>query len=57
MVAGGLVKFSFFPDIEGENVIARLEMPEGTTADQTEAIRREVRLRQRNALCRVLAAG
>ncbi len=38
MVAGGFVKFSFMPDIEGENVIARLEMPEGTPATRTEAV-------------------
>jgi multidrug efflux pump subunit AcrB len=38
LVASGLVRFSFFPDIEGENVIARIEMPEGTPADRTEAI-------------------
>jgi len=38
LVAAGWVKFSFFPDIEGENVIARIEMPEGTPASRTEAV-------------------
>ncbi|MCH8961720.1 MAG: efflux RND transporter permease subunit, partial [Bacteroidetes bacterium] len=38
LVAGGLIKFSFFPDIEGENVIARIEMPQGTTAEQTQRV-------------------
>ncbi len=37
-VAGGFVKFSFFPDIAGENVIARLIMPEGTPAHRTEEV-------------------
>lgn len=38
MVAAGFVRFEFFPQIEGENVIARIEMPEGTPAEQTEAV-------------------
>lgn len=38
LIAGGYVKFSFFPDIEGENVIARIELPEGTPVEQTEEI-------------------
>jgi multidrug efflux pump subunit AcrB len=37
-VAGGFVKFHFFPDIAGDNVIARLVMPEGTPARRTEAV-------------------
>ena len=38
IVAGGYVKFSFFPDVEGDNVFARLELPEGTSAEQTERV-------------------
>ncbi len=38
LVGAGWVKFSFFPDIEGENVIARIEMPEGTPAERTEIV-------------------
>ncbi len=38
VVAGGLIKFSFFPDIEGENVLARIEMKEGTQAAETQAV-------------------
>lgn len=38
LIAGGYIKFSFFPDIEGENVIARIELPEGTPTEQTRDI-------------------
>ena len=34
-IGGGLIKFSFFPPIEGNNVIASIEMPPGTPASQT----------------------
>ena len=35
LVAGGLLRFTFFPAIEGENVIARIELPQGTSAEET----------------------
>jgi multidrug efflux pump subunit AcrB len=35
LVAGGTVKFVFFPSIEGNFVTARLEMPDGTSEAQT----------------------
>jgi multidrug efflux pump subunit AcrB len=38
LVGAGLVHFNFFHDIEGENVVVRLEMPEGTTAARTSEI-------------------
>jgi multidrug efflux pump subunit AcrB len=38
LVGAGLVHFNFFHDIEGENVVVRLEMPEGTTAERTSEI-------------------
>ncbi len=36
LVAGGWVKFSFFPSPAAENVIALLTMPPGTSAEETE---------------------
>ncbi|WP_271078453.1 efflux RND transporter permease subunit [Aurantiacibacter sp. MUD61] len=38
MIPGGLIKVAFFPDIEGDRVTARLEMPAGTTIDNTEEV-------------------
>jgi len=35
LVAGRYVTFSFLPEIEGEEVIAFLELPEGTTSERT----------------------
>ncbi|MBH5321998.1 efflux RND transporter permease subunit [Aurantiacibacter sediminis] len=35
MIPGGIIKASFFPDIEGDRVTARLEMPAGTTIERT----------------------
>ena len=37
LIAGGVVKFVFFPAIEGNFVIAELEFPEGTSDDETRA--------------------
>ena len=42
LVAGGYIRFSFLPDIEGENVVARLEMPEGTPTEETQRIMRYI---------------
>ena len=35
MLPGGLIKFSFFPPVEGDNITAKLEMPAGTTIERT----------------------
>ncbi|WMS41894.1 efflux RND transporter permease subunit [Acuticoccus sp. MNP-M23] len=35
LVAGGVVKFVFFPNIEGNFVVAELELPEGTSDQET----------------------
>ncbi|WCJ60209.1 efflux RND transporter permease subunit [Fontisphaera persica] len=41
LVAGGRIKFVFFPSVEGENVAAFLTMPLGTSAEVTaETVRR-----------------
>ena len=37
LVSSGLVKFIFFPNIEGNDISATLVMPEGTPFDRTEA--------------------
>ncbi len=40
-VAGGHLRFSFFPPVESENVVALVALPRGTTADATaEAVAR-----------------
>jgi multidrug efflux pump subunit AcrB len=38
LVGGRYIRFSFLPDIEGEEVLAYLEMPEGTPAERTREI-------------------
>ena len=37
LAVAGFVKFSFFPSVEGDNVVATLEMPLGISVDQTRA--------------------
>lgn len=53
LVAGGLVTFTFFPDIEGENVIARIEMKEGTQAEQTRAVAAMIEEKGRTVIARL----
>ena len=38
IMGGGYVKFVFFPEIEGDNVIASIELPSGATSERTEAV-------------------
>jgi multidrug efflux pump subunit AcrB len=38
IMAGGYVKFTFFPEIEGDNVIASIELPSGATVERTQAV-------------------
>ncbi len=38
MLAGGILKFSAFPDLDGDNLQARLLLPQGTPLERTEAI-------------------
>jgi len=38
LVAGRYIRFSLLPVIEGEEVVAFLEMPEGTTAERTQSL-------------------
>ncbi|MFT5321774.1 MAG: multidrug efflux pump subunit AcrB [Pseudohongiellaceae bacterium] len=38
ILAGGYVKFTFFPEIEGDNVIASIELPAGATVERTRVV-------------------
>jgi len=38
ILAGGYVKFTFFPEIEGDNVVASIELPSGATVERTQAV-------------------
>ncbi|MDA0711279.1 MAG: efflux RND transporter permease subunit [bacterium] len=41
LVAGGWIKFTFFPKVDADNVVAMLTMPQGTSPEVTrEAVRR-----------------
>ncbi len=37
LVGGGWIRFTFFPEVEGNNVVAVLTMPQGTSAEMTAA--------------------
>jgi len=43
MVPAGLLRVEFFPSVEGDNVIASLEMPEGTSAERTREVTELIR--------------
>ena len=55
LVAGGYIRFSFLPDIEGENVVARLEMPEGTPVEETQRITRYIAAKGEEAAAEIQA--
>ena len=38
ILAGGYVKFTFFPEIEGDNVIASIELPAGRNVERTRVV-------------------
>ncbi|MCP3964115.1 MAG: efflux RND transporter permease subunit [bacterium] len=42
LVAGGRIKFSFFPPVEADNLVAYLTLPQGTSVDKTTAILRSI---------------
>ena len=35
MIVGGIIKFNFMPDVEGNEIIVNLEMPRGTPVEET----------------------
>ncbi|MCB0279792.1 MAG: efflux RND transporter permease subunit, partial [Calditrichaeota bacterium] len=38
LLAGGILKFAFFPDVEADNMIARLALPKGASIEQTRKV-------------------
>ncbi|MEM9594969.1 MAG: efflux RND transporter permease subunit [Acidobacteriota bacterium] len=42
LFGGGLIGFSFMPAVDADNMVAYLKMPQGTPAEQTAAIAREI---------------
>ena len=42
LVAGGIVKFRLFPDIDGDTIVARVLMPQGTPLSKTEKIAEKI---------------
>jgi len=42
LVGGGIIKFRFFPDVEGDIIIAGIQMPVGTTATDTGKVQQYV---------------
>lgn len=55
LVFGGLIQFTFFPEIAGENVIARLEMPAGVPAERTREVATLLEARGREAVAEIQA--
>jgi multidrug efflux pump subunit AcrB len=55
MIPAGIIKSSFFPAIEADVVSARIEMPAGTTIEDTEKIARLIEQRGREAYARMSA--
>jgi len=49
LVPAGILRIEFFPGIEGENVVAAIEMPEGTPADRTLEVVERARVAARDA--------
>ncbi|WP_394729449.1 efflux RND transporter permease subunit [Altererythrobacter sp. GH1-8] len=52
MIPGGIIKASFFPEIEADQVVAALEMPSGTTIDQTSRVTARIEEAAARALAR-----
>lgn len=52
MLPGGIIKFSFFPEIEGDIVSATLEMPSGTTVERTAEITERIEAAADRAMAR-----
>ena len=52
MLPAGIIKFSFFPEIEGDIVSATLEMPSGTTVERTAEVTQRIEAAADRALAR-----
>ncbi len=57
MVAGGRVKFSFFPPVEADNLVAYLTMPQGTSVEKTARILKTVEESARTLETQLAEAG
>lgn len=57
MVPAGIIKFSFFPDIEADQVTASLEMPSGTTIDRTTEVAERIEEAGERAIERLTGDG
>jgi multidrug efflux pump subunit AcrB len=55
MIPAGIIKSSFFPAIKADVVSARIEMPAGTTIEDTEKIARLIEQRGREAYAKISA--
>ena len=55
MIPAGIIKSSFFPAIKADVVSARIEMPAGTTIEDTEKIARLIEQRGREAYAKMSA--
>ena len=42
LVAGGIVKFRLFPDVDGDTIVSRVLMPQGTPLSKTEKIAKRI---------------
>ena len=57
LLPAGIIKFSFFPQIEGEAVTANLELPAGTTIERTSEIAKRIEEAGDAALARFAPPG
>ena len=53
LIPAGLIRVEFFPGVEGDNVIADLEMPEGTSVERTRQVAERLRLAAERAVERL----
>lgn len=53
LIPAGLIQVEFFPGVEGDNVIADLEMPEGTSVERTREMTERIRLAAERAVERL----
>ncbi len=57
LLPAGIIKFSFFPDIEGDVVTASVELPAGSNIQSTEAIAKKIEDAGNRVLARYIPAG
>lgn len=57
LLPAGIIKFSFFPQIEGEAITAKLELPAGATIERTSEVARRIEEAGDRALARFAPPG